>query len=37
MIRDEKYSVDKKKLMAWLTELRSKLPRCRECTIRRRK
>jgi hypothetical protein len=33
MIKDEKYSVDMTKFMA---ELRRYLPRCRECSVRKR-
>ena len=33
MIKDEKYSVDMDKFMA---ELRRRIPRCRDCTARKR-
>ena len=36
MKRDEKYSVDIKKFMEELIRFRQTLPRCRECTTRKR-
>lgn len=33
MIKDEKYAVD---IIKFMSELRKNLPRCRECTARKR-